>query len=130
MCFSRTICTPHPAHRSIINITGLRDPDQRSTDRNLTPWPKFLCASRSRQYPYAGREGIPTVTSSVALQWAALDAHFQHHTKLVRHFRHAGADAVVRMWMSQTNEAGERLSQFERDALIERHCELFGTWPD
>jgi hypothetical protein len=37
---------------------------------------------------------------------------------------------VVRMWRSQTNEAGDRLSKFERDALVERHCELFGTWPD
>jgi len=34
------------------------------------------------------------------------------------------------MWKSQTNEDGKRLSQFERHALIERHCELFGTWPD
>jgi hypothetical protein len=34
------------------------------------------------------------------------------------------------MWKSQTNEDGKHLSQFERDALIERHCELFGTWPD
>jgi len=38
--------------------------------------------------------------------------------------------AVAPMWKSQTNEDGKRLSQFERDALIERHCELFGTWPD
>jgi hypothetical protein len=36
----------------------------------------------------------------------------------------------VRMWMSQTNEGGDHLSEFERKALIERHCELFGTWPD
>jgi hypothetical protein len=34
------------------------------------------------------------------------------------------------MWISEINEHGECLSQFERDALIERHCELFGTWPD
>jgi len=34
------------------------------------------------------------------------------------------------MWKTQTNEDGVHLSQFERDALIERHCELFGTWPD
>src|SRR5262249_36275510 len=37
-----------------------------------------------------------------------------------------GAHAVPRMWKSQTNEDGKRLSKFERDALIERHCELFG----
>jgi hypothetical protein len=33
------------------------------------------------------------------------------------------------MWASRTNEAGEPLSQFERDALVERHCELLGSWP-
>jgi hypothetical protein len=37
---------------------------------------------------------------------------------------------VVRMWRNQTNEGGNRLTEFEREALIERHCELFGTWPD
>jgi hypothetical protein len=36
---------------------------------------------------------------------------------------------VRRMWKSQTNEHGEPLTQFEREALIERHCELFGMWP-
>jgi hypothetical protein len=34
------------------------------------------------------------------------------------------------MWRNQTNEGGNRLTEFEREALIERHCELFGTWPD
>jgi len=31
---------------------------------------------------------------------------------------------------TKRNEHGIPLSQFERDALIERHCELFGTWPN
>ena len=44
-------------------------------------------------------------------------------------FRKAGCDAVLSMWRTQTNEAGQRLSRSEREALIERHCELFGTWP-
>ena len=66
---------------------------------------------------------------SVAVHWAALDGHFMQHAKLVERFREAGRNAVRRMWVSQTNEDGKRLSQFERDALIERHCELFGTWP-
>jgi len=67
---------------------------------------------------------------SLAAEWAALDGHFEHHAKLVDRFREADRVAVVRMWRSQTNEYGIRLSQFEREALIERHCELFGTWPD
>lgn len=66
---------------------------------------------------------------SVAAQWAALDDHFQQHAKQIQRFRHARADAVARMWKHQINENGVCLSQFERDALIERHCELFGTWP-
>jgi hypothetical protein len=33
------------------------------------------------------------------------------------------------MWKYQMNETGDRLSPFERDALIERQCELFGVWP-
>jgi hypothetical protein len=49
---------------------------------------------------------------------------------MVDHFREAGCDAVLSMWRSQTNEDGQRLSSFESEALIERHCELFGTWPD
>jgi len=44
-------------------------------------------------------------------------------------FRKAGCDAVLSMWRTQTNEAGQRLSQSEREALVERHCELFRTWP-
>lgn len=68
--------------------------------------------------------------SSIAADWAALDQHFAYHAMIVARFRHIDHEAVLCMWKSQTNEEGKRLSQFERDALIERHCELFGTWPD
>ena len=67
---------------------------------------------------------------SFAAHWAALDRHFRQHAKVIDRFRHADPDSVLRMWNSQRNEHGFPLSQFERDALIERHCELFGTWPD
>lgn len=69
-------------------------------------------------------------TGSVAAEWAVLVRHFAYHARLLDHFEQAGPAAVVRMWRSQTNAAGKCLTQFERDALIERHCELFGTWPD
>jgi hypothetical protein len=36
---------------------------------------------------------------------------------------------VMQMWRAGTNELGERLSPLERSALVERYCELFGTWP-
>jgi hypothetical protein len=67
---------------------------------------------------------------SLADHWTALEEHFERHACRVDRFREAGPDAVLRMWKTQTNEAGIPLSRFERDSLIERHCELFGTWPD
>jgi hypothetical protein len=67
---------------------------------------------------------------ATARVWATLEDHFKYHARLVNHFRHVGPAALVRMWTSGTNEAGEPLSQFERDALVERHCELFGSWPE
>jgi len=50
--------------------------------------------------------------------------------KARRALQEARVDAVARMWKYQINEDGVRLSQLERHALIERHCELFGTWPN
>jgi hypothetical protein len=69
------------------------------------------------------------MATSHAAQWAALEEHFQRHAKLVARFRETGRDAVVAMWENQINESGARLSEFEREALIERYCELFGAWP-
>jgi hypothetical protein len=62
--------------------------------------------------------------------WLLLEKHFQHHARLIQHFRNTDAADVLAMWESGTNSGGERLSQFERDALVERHCELFGSWPE
>jgi hypothetical protein len=69
------------------------------------------------------------VETSVAAQWAALEEHFREHRKQVERFERADGIAVRHMWEYQTDEFGNHLSDFERDALIERHCELFGTWP-
>ena len=66
---------------------------------------------------------------SLAAQWAALEEHFQRHARLVARFRETGRDEVLAMWEKGINEGGTLLSQFEREALIERYCELFGTWP-
>jgi len=61
--------------------------------------------------------------------WAHLDEHFGIHAAAVERFRGAGRREVRRMWRAGTNERGEPLTRFEREALIERHCELFGRWP-
>jgi hypothetical protein len=63
------------------------------------------------------------------LAWQRLERHFARHKELVERFREADASAVRRMWRTQTNEAGVPLSAEERQALQERHCELFGSWP-
>ena len=70
------------------------------------------------------------MTRPIDAHWLTLDRHFEHHLRIVDRFRQAGPESVRRMWSSQTIEEGKRLSHFERDALIERHCELFGTWPE
>jgi hypothetical protein len=62
--------------------------------------------------------------------WQILEEHFRRQEGLVNHFRSVEAPAVVAMWQAGTNSAGEPLSQFERDALVERYCELFGSWPE
>jgi hypothetical protein len=82
-------------------------------------------------FVYCGQNGCGQTPMKlpVAAHWAALDDHFQRHTRMVECFRHANADAVTRMWKYQINEQGQRLSEFEREALIERHCELYGSWP-
>lgn len=61
--------------------------------------------------------------------WSELDRHFAQHEALIKQFRNAEAPAVLRMWGTQTNELGAPLSPDERQALVERHCELFGHWP-
>ena len=62
--------------------------------------------------------------------WQLLEEHFRQHARVVHHFRDMDAPTVVAMWKTGTNTTGERLSEFERAALIERHCELFGHWPE
>jgi hypothetical protein len=68
--------------------------------------------------------------NSANCPWQLLEDHFRYHARLVNHFRDADASAVSAMTETGTNAAGECLSQFEHDALVERHCELFGTWPE
>jgi len=69
------------------------------------------------------------VENSVSACWLVLDSHFASQALQVNRFRRANRTDVRRMWKNQTNEHGEPLSEFEREALIERHCELFGSWP-
>ena len=67
--------------------------------------------------------------SSSATTWAHLQEHFRFHKLMLNRFERAGPAAVVRMWKTQTNELGVPLTAFEREALGERHCLLFGVPP-
>ena len=60
---------------------------------------------------------------------AQLNEHFARHKLMVSRFDGCRAIDVLRMWKTQTNELGHPLSPFEREALIERHCLLFGAQP-
>jgi hypothetical protein len=62
--------------------------------------------------------------------WQLLEDHFRYHARFINHFRDADGTAVAAMSETGTNAEGNPLSQFEREALVERHCELFGTWPE
>jgi len=75
-----------------------------------------------------GTDALDEITATAG-QWALLEEHFRYHAALVDRFKNADSNTVVRMWANRTNEAGEHLSQFEFDALVERYCELFGNWP-
>ena len=63
-------------------------------------------------------------------EWARLEEHFTYHASLVDRFRAAGPSAVLGMVQSGRNERGQILSAFEREALVKRHCEMFGYWPE
>jgi hypothetical protein len=62
--------------------------------------------------------------------WQLLEDHFRYHARVINHFKSIDALTAVVMWKTGRNAAGERLSQFEHDALVERCCELFGNWPE
>jgi hypothetical protein len=68
-------------------------------------------------------------TDSLVGEWERLERHFRRHRLVVKRFAGADAATVARMWKTGTNDSGKRLSNFEREALIERYCELFGCWP-
>jgi hypothetical protein len=79
--------------------------------------------------PLDGRDTSAESGAAIAAAWEGLEGHFEYHAALVARFKDACRASVRRMWESGTNEVGERLTPFERDALVERYCELFGIWP-
>ena len=64
-----------------------------------------------------------------AAAWTQLEDHFRLQAQILQRFAQASPSDVQRMWRTDTNELGEPLSACEREALVERHCLLFGHWP-
>jgi hypothetical protein len=91
--------------------------------------PPFL--SKGRGGTETVDRGLPEVNSSKSRTtvWMQLEEHFARHASMVERFQGFGRAAVVRMWKAQANESGDPLTPAEREALVERHCELFGHWP-
>jgi hypothetical protein len=67
--------------------------------------------------------------SSSTPAWARLQEHVRLHKLMLDRFQRFGPAAVLRMWRTQANELGVPLTAFEREALAERHCLLFGVQP-
>ena len=66
---------------------------------------------------------------ALAADW---QAQYQDHLRTAaidNRFKDASPSEVIRMWESGRNERGQKLSQFEFTALVERWLELFGALP-
>jgi len=62
---------------------------------------------------------------ALADEW---EAQWQDHCRAT-HFKGGSPSEVIRMWESWKNERGQKLSQFEFIALVERWLELFNAHP-
>ena len=106
-----------------------------SSDGATIQWHDHTWRPRSNSKGRGGTEtvdrGLPEVNSSISRTtvWMQLEEHFARHASMVERFQGFGRAAVVGMWQAQTNESGDPLTPAEREALVERHCELFGHWP-
>jgi prophage regulatory protein len=86
-----------------------------------------------RQLPRVAskRKGTISVEQARALasQWEAQYDDHLRTSAIASRFRDATPSEVVRMWESCRNERGQKLTQIEVAALVERWLELFGRYP-
>jgi len=75
--------------------------------------------------------GTMSIADAMALasQWKAQHEEHQRMIAIATRFKGATPAEVVSMWENGRNERGQKLSQFEFTALVERWCELFGALP-
>jgi prophage regulatory protein len=66
---------------------------------------------------------------ALAAQWKAQFEEHQRTMWIASRFADATPSEVIRMWETGRKERGQKLSQVEVVALVERWLELFGAYP-
>jgi hypothetical protein len=64
---------------------------------------------------------------ALAARWEAEYKEHKRSVAITTRFQGVSPSEVVRMWKGGRNERGQKLSQFEFGALVERWVELFGA---
>jgi prophage regulatory protein len=85
----------------------------------------------------AGTEGKMTKNTTISIadaralasQWGAQYEDHLRTVAIANRFKGASPSEVIRMWESGRNERGQKLSQMEFTALVERWLELFRAYP-
>jgi prophage regulatory protein len=66
---------------------------------------------------------------ALAAQWEAQYEAYLRSSAISTRFEDTTPSEVIRMWETCRNERGQRLTQFELEALVERWVGLFGAYP-
>jgi hypothetical protein len=66
---------------------------------------------------------------ALATQWSAQQEEHLRSVAVADRFRAATPSEVIDMWERGKNERGQKLTQFEFEALVERWLEVFGAYP-
>jgi predicted DNA-binding transcriptional regulator AlpA len=66
---------------------------------------------------------------ALAAQWKAQYEEHLRTVEIATRFKDATPSEVIRMWETGRKERGQKLSQAEFAALVERWLELFGAYP-
>jgi len=76
---------------------------------------------------------LPTISianaKALADRWKAQYEDYLRTAAIASRFKDASPTEVIRMWEKGRNEHGQKLNQFEFEALIERWLEVFDALP-
>jgi hypothetical protein len=66
---------------------------------------------------------------ALATQWSAQHEEHLRSAAVADRFKGAAPSEVIQMWETGRNERGQKLTQFEFTALVERWLEVFHAYP-